>query len=85
MAKDKKHTIKIKNVLGNVVSSNNQSSGTTAHAVENHGLSNTAQVKKESFFSKWYVQLIGLISAIVTILAYLGYTKYYASRRNFKY
>jgi len=73
VAKNKKHSISIKNVAGSVVSSNNQSGGTTAHSVNNNVISNTVSSKKESFFSKWYVQLFGFFSAVLTILAYFGY------------
>lgn len=64
MSENKKSKIRVGDVKGDVIVSQNQSSGTTTHTVVN-------KPEKKSFV-KWIIIVIGLAASLVTILTYFS-------------
>lgn len=67
--KKKNSGISIKKVTGNVVISQGQHGGVTAHEINPI----EKKTEKKSFFQNKYVQLIGLVSAVLGTLSYFGF------------
>jgi hypothetical protein len=67
--KKKNSDISIKKITGNVIISQGQKGGVTADEIN----LSEKKTEKKSFFQNKYVQLIGLISAILGTLSYFGF------------
>jgi hypothetical protein len=67
--KKKNSDISIKKVTGNVIISQGQQGGVTAHEINPI----EKKTEKKSFFQNKYVQLIGLVSAVLGTLSYFGF------------
>ena len=66
--KKKNSDIYVKKVSGNIIISQGQKGGVTAH----DNIIGNSKPKGISFFKKKYVIIIGLVGSVLTILAYFG-------------
>jgi len=69
MAEDDNPHYQYGKVKGDMVNSNNQSGGVTAHTINYH---NTPSSKKEPFYKKFWFW-VGCVATVLTILGYFGF------------